>query len=158
MKGSLIQLLINVLERQYKKRPRTHIKYLIEKTLRGKISSSFADDLLKILYSHDKNQKAQVKENIRKHLFENIQKPKFDKKQYRPDFQECDRQQIHTLYWFHIRGSSAKARIPYKVPRKDKNIIQKARFPEYGFPEPREDQKIPERYEPASIHSHWGHL
>jgi hypothetical protein len=57
MTNSLIDLLINAMEKRYRNKPKTFVRYLIQKALQGKISKSIAIELVGIVYSFDEVQK-----------------------------------------------------------------------------------------------------
>jgi len=57
MTNSLIDLLINAMETRYRNKPKTFVRYLIQKALQGKISKSIAIELVSIVYSFDEIQK-----------------------------------------------------------------------------------------------------
>lgn len=57
LKGSMVELFIAAMEKRYKNKPKTYIRYLIEKALRGSISKSMALDLVSTIFSYDEHQK-----------------------------------------------------------------------------------------------------
>jgi len=57
LKGSMVELFIVAMEKRYRNKPKTYIKYLIEKALRGSISKAMALDLISTIFSYDDHQK-----------------------------------------------------------------------------------------------------
>ena len=68
MSSSMIDLLISAMENRHRSKPKTFVRYLIQKALQGKISKSIAIELVDIVYSFDEAQKSQLIARIQAYI------------------------------------------------------------------------------------------
>ena len=116
MKGSLVELLIAAMEKRYKAKPKTYIRFLIEKALRGKISKTVAYDLVTIIFGHDETQKFRLFEKIRANQVPEALLSESWAKQRRRRNQGRGSGELHPLQRLHGHHPPAQARLPRELP------------------------------------------